>query len=266
MAQGRLAAALRFPPNRPAMRAFFLVGPLAVLALVAVCDRSSSGSVTPSGSASAPPPPLSGAAPDAAPTYGLGNPPQLPDADLDTLMNGLKCTPTAAQKPGPCNVVAAMQKCREWGAVPPSGERRFIGHGWQVTGQKTSDVVTLLRTRKVAAALVARWQLPIKIGVGSIGKDTGPPFAQADLAISAYCRHTVPPIRNAAIDYVKQKADWADEAPAARTTGSMVETFSDYPTYVCQGEGGQVELVRQASADIGLRSDGLYAELWATDR
>lgn len=262
MAQARLAGALRFPPDRPAMRAFFLFGPLAVFALVAVCGRSSSGSVTPAGSASGPPSPL----PSAAPTYGLGNPPQLPDADLDTLMGGLKCTPSAAEKPGPCNVVAAMRKCRDWEAVPPSGERRFIGHGWQVAGQKTSDVVTLLRTRKVAAALVARWQLPIKIGFGSIGKDAGPPFAQADLVINAYARHSVPPTRNAAIDYVKQKADWADEAPAARTTGSMVETFSDYPTYVCQGEGGQIELVRQASADIGLRSDGLYAELWATDR
>jgi hypothetical protein len=42
----------------------------------------------------------------------------------------------------------------------------------------------------------------------------------------------------------------------------MVETFSDRPTYLCQGADQQVELVQQASADIGLKSDGLYAELW----
>jgi hypothetical protein len=40
--------------------------------------------------------------------------------------------------------------------------------------------------------------------------------------------------------------------------------MSDRPTYICQGAGQQIEIVQQAAADIGLKSDGLYAELWAT--
>jgi hypothetical protein len=245
-------------------RAFFLAGLIAIFSVVG-CDRSASGSVTPSGSASeaSSPSPRASAAPDAPPTDGLGHPPRLPDADLDTLMSGLKCSRVAAERPGPCKVLLAMENCKEWAAMPPAGDGRFIGHGWRVAGQKTSDVITLLRTRKVREAEVAPWQLPIKIALGSIGKDAGPAFAQADSAIGAYTRRVVPPSGNAAVDYVKGKSDWADEMTAARTMGAMVETFSDHPTYICQGEGPQIELVRQASTDIGLKSDGLYAELWA---
>ena len=43
----------------------------------------------------------------------------------------------------------------------------------------------------------------------------------------------------------------------------MVETFSDRPIYVCQEAQQEILLVQQASADIGLNADGLYAELWA---
>jgi hypothetical protein len=43
--------------------------------------------------------------------------------------------------------------------------------------------------------------------------------------------------------------------------GAMIETFSDRPAYLCQGPGQQMEVVQQASADIGVTSDGLYAEL-----
>jgi hypothetical protein len=161
-------------------------------------------------------------------------------------------------------VLAAMEKCNDWAAVAPSGDGRWIGHGWQVVGAATTDIVTLLRTRRVAQTEVKPWQLPIKIAVGSIPKDAGPAFVQADRAIDAYQRHDVPPVRNAAIDFVKQKSDWTDEAPAAKTMGAMVETMSDRPTYICQGAGQQIEIVQQAAADIGLKSDGLYAELWAT--
>jgi hypothetical protein len=188
----------------------------------------------------------------------------LPDADIDGLEKGLKCNATLAAKPGPCKVLASMEKCAEWAAVAPSGDGRWIGHGFQVVGAATTSIVTVLRSHKVAQSEVKPWQLPIKIALGSIGSDAGPAFAQADRAINAYERHDVPPARNAAVDFLKQKSDWTDDAPAARTMGEMVETFSDHPTYICQGAGQQIELVRQASGDIGVKPDGLYAELWAS--
>jgi hypothetical protein len=252
---------------------------LSTLALAA-CDHSSAGSATPSGSAISPPsatpsasspaPPASSAASsadppaDATPTEGLGTPPHLPDADLETLEKGLKCSAAAAAKPGPCKVLLAMEHCAEWKAVAPSGDGRWIGHGFEVKGAAMTDVVTLLRSRKVGENEVKNWQLPIKISFSTVPKDAGPAFAQSDRAINAYERHDVPPARNATVDFVKQKTDWTGESPAARTMGEMVETMGDRPAYICQGPGQQIEMVQQASADIGLKSDGLYAELWAT--
>jgi hypothetical protein len=249
--------------------ALVFLGPVA-------CDHSSGGSAVPSGSAppsasaaapaasSSSPPPRASSSAEVPETEGLGNPPRLPDADIEELAKDLKCTAALAAKPGPCKVLSVMEKCAEWGAVAPSGDGRWIGHGWQVAGSATTDVVTVLRSHKVAQSEVKPWQLPIKISISSIGKDAGPAFVQADRAINAYERHDVPPARNAAVDFLKQKADWPDDAPAARTMGEMVETFSEHPTYICQGPGQQIELVQQAAADIGLKADGLYAELWAS--
>ncbi len=260
-----------------------LLGTLLSLAAVAACDHSSAGSATPSGSAALAPsatPSGSDAAasasaspsasapetPEAGPTEGLGNPPRLADADIETLEKGLKCAAgvPAGTKTGPCRVLGVMEKCNDWNPASPSGDGRYMGHGWVVDGAKTTDIVAVLRSHSVPQSEVKPWQLPVKIAVSSIGKEAGPAFLQADKAINAYSRHDVPPPKNAAVDFLKQKSDWANEAPAARTMGAMVETFSDRPTYICQGPGQQIEIVQQASADIGLKSDGLYAELWAS--
>jgi hypothetical protein len=254
------------------MRAPLLL-PFAALVLTA-CDHSSSGSVTPTGSSSsatqAPAPsataataPSASASADPEPTEGLGNPPRLADADIETLEKGMKCNAAAAAKPGPCKVLATMEKCNDWNAVSPSGDGRYIGHGWQVAGAATTDIVTVLRSRSVPKTDVKPSQLPIKIAIGSIGPDANAAFIQSERAISAFARHDVPPPKNAAVELLKTKSDWKDDAPAAKTMGSMIETMGERPTYICQGPGQQIEVVQQASADIGLKSDGLYAELWA---
>jgi hypothetical protein len=200
---------------------------------------------------------------DAAPSEGLGYPPRLADADIATLESGLKCAPGLAPKvAGPCAVLVAMEKCRDWGAAAPSGDGRWIGHGWQASGTAAVNQVTILRSHTIAQADVKPWQLPVKISIGAIGEDAGPAFAQAEVAIRAYARHAALPPKNAAIELLKQKSDWTGAAAAAKTMGSMVETFSDHPAYICQGLDQQIELVQQASTDIGLKSDGLYAELW----
>lgn len=256
------------------MRALLLS--FATLALFA-CDHSSSATAIPSAAPTsgtkAPPtasatgsPAASGTtdtAPDAAPTEGLGNPPRLADMDVETLQKGLKCSPATAAKAGPCKVLATMEKCNDWNAVSPSGDGRYIGHGWQVSGAATTDVVTILRSHSVPKVNVKEWQLPITIALGKIDKDSLQAFVQSEKAITAFARHDVPPAKNAAVELLKTKSDWKDEAPAAKTMGAMIETFSDHPTYICQGPGQQIEVVQQDSADIGLKSDGLYAELWA---
>jgi hypothetical protein len=254
------------------MRPRLFLAPLAFLAAAAACDRSSPGSAVPSASSvpSAAPSASTAAGAssadpsvDAEATEGLGHPPRLADADIATLEAGLKCTPgTAPKAAGPCKVLFAMEKCDDWMAVVPSGDGRWMGHGWQATGAATVNQVTILRSHTVPAADVKPWQLPVKISIAAIGKDAGPAFTQAETAIGAYSHHGAAPPKNAAVEFVKKKADWAEEAAAAKTMGSMIETFSDRPTYLCQGPDHQIELVQQASADIGLKSDGLYAELW----
>jgi hypothetical protein len=266
-----LAPAAEITPNRCTMRTRLLLASVTFLA-AAACSRSTPGSApsassapTPS-AAPAPPPAGSGSTDprvDAAPTEGLGDPPRLADADIQTLESGLKCKPgTAPKVAGPCKVLVAMEKCNDWQAVAPSGNGLFIGHGWQVAGTATALQVTVLRSHTVPQTDVKPWQLPAKIAIGAIGKDAGPAFAQAEAAITAFAHRAPAPAKNAAVDFLKQKSDWTDESVAAKTMGSMVETFSDRPTYLCQGADQQVELVQQASADIGLKSDGLYAELW----
>lgn len=265
MSREGLAPTVEITPNRHAMRPSLL--PLLAVLAASGCDRSAapsaaipdpraatstvaaeSGSLDPSA--------------DAAPTEGLGDPPRLSDADLATLESGLKCTPGSPPKvPGPCNVLVAMENCSEWAGVASSSDGRWIGHGWRATGATVVNEVTILRSRAVPQKEVKPWQLAVKIAVGAIGKDAGPAFAQADAAIHAYAHHAAPPAGNAAVDFVKQKSDWVDDAPVAKTMGAMIETFSDRPAYLCQGPGQQMEVVQQASADIGVTSDGLYAEL-----
>jgi hypothetical protein len=259
------------------MRAPLLL-PFAVLALAA-CDHSSSGSATPSGSssaaasaASAAPADSAGGAPagsasadppvEGGSKYGLGDPPRLADADVETLQKGLKCTAVSALKAGPCKILAAMEKCADWNPVATSGDGRYIGHGWQVAGATTTDIVTILRSHTVPQSDLKPWQLPVKISTDSIAKGAGPAFTQADRVITALSHHEAAPAKNAAVDLLKTKSDWKDEAPAAKTMGSMIEMFSERPTYACQGPAKQIVLVQQDGSDVGVKSDGLYAELW----
>jgi hypothetical protein len=237
---------------------------LAFCLLASACDHGTS-SVSPSGSSTATQSATPSLGDSARPTRE-GNPiaaPRLADADLDTLQKKLKCDPSVAAKDGPCKIVLAMQKCATWGAATPSGDGRFIGHGWTVNAGAQDDQVTILRARAVPASDVQTWQLPLKIALAQIPKDAGPAYAQAERAINAFERHDVPPPKNSAMDFLKSKSDWPGESSAARSMGKMVETFSDHPIYVCQEAQQEIVLVQQASADIGLNADGLYAELWA---
>jgi hypothetical protein len=164
---------------------------------------------------------------------------------------------------GPCKVLAAMTSCTVWNATAPSGEGRYIGRGWTVHEGATEEKVTILRSRTAPPGETASWQLPVKISIGEIPKDAGPAFAQSGRAVNAYERHDVPPAKNAAIDYLKQKNDWLNDSRAVRTTGTMVQTFSDQPAYLCQGSQHDLLMVQQGFGAQGKSADGLYAQLWS---
>ncbi len=236
----------------------------AAAGIVACVNISSSGAPSgpspPASTAALTAPGASGAVPQ-TPGSAIPAPPQQGvDADIAGLQKLLHCAPDATT--GPCKVLTAMSSCTVWSAVSPSGDGRYIGRGWVVQGGVTEEHVTILRSRSVPAGETLGWQLPVKIAISELPKDAGPAFAQSSRAVTAFERHDVPPAKNAAIDYVKQKTEWLNEARAVRTAGSMVQTFSDQPAYLCQGALHELVLVQQGFGAQGKSADGLYAQLW----
>jgi hypothetical protein len=184
------------------------------------------------------------------------------DIDVTALRKLLGCTPADGR--GPCKVLDTMAHCTPWNPVAPSGDGRYMGKGWLVQGTNIEERVAILRSHSVPAGATASWQLPVKIAFGEIRPDAGPAFAQSGRAINAYERHDVPPAKNAAVDFLKETTDWHNESRAVRTSGTMVETFSDSPAYLCRGPDQEVVLVEQGFGAEGKSADGLYARVWAS--
>jgi hypothetical protein len=220
------------------------------LGLLVACDRGA-------------PQRASDAAPAASSASAIA--PELPaptvaDLDVGALSKSLRCA--AGGEGGACRVLDAVRKCHAWSATTPSGEGRYIGHGWVVQDGTASDEITILRAHAAPRSELSSWMLPLKIAIARIPADAGPAFAQATKAIDAYARHDVPKVKNAAVDFLKQKSDWPAESPAVRTTGVMVQTFSDRPAFLCEGADQQLVLV-QPRAPGTPSGNGLYVELWA---
>jgi hypothetical protein len=207
-------------------------------------------------------------APDAAPAApsASASAPELPaptvaDLDVAALSKALRCA--AGAEGGACRVLDAMRRCHAWSATTPSGEGRYIGRGWVVQDGSSSDEITIVRAHTAARSELASWMLPLKMAIARIPPDAGPAFAQATKAIDAYARHDVPKVKNAAVDFLKQKSDWPAEVPAVRTTGVMVQTFSGRPAFLCEGPDQQLVLVQPHAGAANTNGNGLYVELWA---
>ena len=223
---------------------------LAALAVaLAACDSPTAAPAA-SAAVSAAPPPHETAAP--APP-----PPPPPDVDVAQLQKALKCGGDAHS--GACGVLAKMASCRAWDPIVPSGDGRWLGHGWVVEGAKTTDQVTVLRARRVPTSEVGPGQLGVRIALAELPKQEGAAFDQADRAIRAFERSDVPSKSNPTLEYVKQRTTWPESA-ALRTVGGQVYALTTNGAYLCQGPGRSV-LVRGAR---GASGDGLYAELWPT--
>lgn len=224
----------------------------ALLGVVAGCDPAPVGGSAPATTATA-------VATATAPTAAEPAPPAPPDLDVPALQKALACAANA--KSGPCSVLAGFASCKSWSAEAPSGEGRWIGRGSEVDGKKTTEQVTVLRLRRVPAAEVGPGQLSARIGLGTIEKDEGAPFSEAERAIRAMERSDVPPKGNAAITHLKGMTQWA-EAFATRTTGGQVYGLSHGGLYICEGTKRELHVVRRASTRSG-GGDGVYATLWA---
>ncbi len=185
-------------------------------------------------------------------------PPAPPDLDVAALQKTLACAANA--KSGPCAVLAGFASCKAWSAEVPSGDGRWIGRGFEVDGKKTTEQVTVLRARRVPTGEVGPGQLPSRVGLGSIEKETGSPFNEADKAIRAMERSDVPPKGNAAIEHLKGITQWS-EAYVTRTAGGQVYGLSHGGLYVCEGAKRELYVVRRESTRTGT-GDGLYATLW----
>jgi hypothetical protein len=238
-------------PNVPALCTFALL-PLAVVA----CNTSPPAGGAPSASA---PATVSAAAP--APTPAEPAPPPPNDLDVAALQKTLKCAQDA--KSGPCAVLASFKACKEWNPVVPSGDGRWMGRGSVVEGGKTTNEITLLRSKRVPTTEAGVGQLPARIAVTAIPATEKVAVEQAERAIRQFERHDVVPKSNAGLEFVKNLDSWPD-APARRTVGGQVLVVSpDGDTFVCQGPKQQLVVVRKAKGGSAT-GDGTYAEVWAT--
>jgi hypothetical protein len=187
-------------------------------------------------------------------------PPAPDDLDLAALQKALKCP--AEPKSGPCKVLVSFAACKPWNAVSPSGDARYLGRAYIVEGAKTTEQITVVRSKRVPSSEVASGQLPVKIAIADIPKEEGAAFDQAERAIRAFERSDVPPRSNPTLEYIKKRADWP-EAHAAKTVSGQVLVNTGGGAYICQGPRQQLVVVQKSGA-AGAGGDGLFAELWAT--
>ena len=219
------------------------------------CDKPSDGGSPSSSAAKAASPAPTQTASAAEPA-----PPPPDDLKVAELQKALKCP--AEPKSGPCKVLVAFAACKEWNAVSPAGDARYLGRAFIVEGAKTTEQITVVRSKRVPTSEIAAGQLPVKIAITDIPKEEGAAFDQAERAIRAFERNDVPPRSNPTLEYIKKRSEWSD-AHASRTVSGQVFVSTAGGAYLCQGPRQQLVVV-QRSGRVGADGDGLFAELWAT--
>lgn len=233
------------------------VGALAGLAGIG-CDGGPGSGGAATATATATSAPARAAASTGSPAAQEPAPPPPPDLDVAALQKALAC---GGAKTGPCAVLAAIGTCKPWSAEAPAGDGRWIGRGYEVSDKKTTDLVSVLRVRRVPTSEVGPGQLPARVALGQIDKEEGSPFTEADKAIKALERSDVPPKGSAAIEHLKKMSQWS-EAFVTRTAGGQVYGLSHGGLFVCEGPKRELVVVRRESTRTGT-GDGVYAILWA---
>jgi hypothetical protein len=244
---------------RPAL---FAIAALALSAAAGCDNPSASSGSAPSASGSSSSPSASASAVTTAPpapAQPAGPPPD--DLDVTALQKALKCVPDS--KLGPCRVLEKFTSCnKDWNPVSPSGDARWIGRGFVVESGKTTEIISMVRSKRVPTSEIVPGQLPVKIGIAELEKEEGPAFDQAGRAIRAMERGDVAPRTSPTLEHIKKRESWP-ESFTSRTAGGQVYAITQGGTFVCQGKKQQL-LVVQRSSTRSSSGDGLYAELYPT--
>jgi len=238
------------------MRRFFNALAFVNVTLLGCNPPASSGGAAPSAAA----PASAAAETPAPPSAPVAMSPAPENLNVAELQKTLKCASSASS--GACGVLTKFSTaCTAWTGVAPAGDGRWFGRGYVIQGGKTTEQITLLRSRRVPSTEVGPGQVAARLSVAELPKEAGLPFEHADRTIRIFERIDVPKKADPTIEYIKQRTDWP-EVFATRTTGGHVYAISQAGTYVCQGPKQQLFMVQRA-ATRGGSGDGIYAELWA---
>ncbi|MSP24408.1 MAG: hypothetical protein EXR75_04445 [Myxococcales bacterium] len=186
-------------------------------------------------------------------------PPRKPERlDVDALKRAFKC---GAEPPaGPCEVLKEFDACVPWSPVTQSGDGRFMGDGYVVKGGAFVEEVTLLRTRRVPSEEASPGDLPARIALAAIPQDRSAEREHAKKAIGAYARGDVPKPNNAAVRYVKERAEWVD-ATALAAEHDEIYVANRGGAHICALKNQRIVVIQRASERLH-EGDGVYAVLF----
>ncbi len=231
---------------------------LAVSLLLAVaCNKSGSGGAA-SASAAAARASSSAAPSAAASSTSAAAVAKGEKLDVAALQKALKCPPPAKKAlEGPCGVLAEFKDCVAWSPVTQNGDGRWLGRGYRTRAGAFVEELTMLRSKRIAVA-EAGGGLPAKIAIEAF--PDGEEREAAEKAIHAYERGDVTVPGNAAVQYLKDRKEWAD-APAMASDENQVFVATGGGANLCMTKAQHL-LVVQPSLEHAQPADGLYAILY----
>lgn len=192
----------------------------------------------------------------ASATAALPAKPPPDELDVAPLDKALSCGGKTGT--GPCRVLDAFKNGKAWSGQAPSGDGRYIGHGYRVSGGKITEEISIVRARTVPTGEVAAGQLAVKIAFETMPDEPLPRKDAAEKAIRAFQRHDVPTKGNSAVAFVNELKDFR-EVNAMHTAAKRVVVLGDELSYIAEGAGQALYIVRAKS-----NGDGFYGEVWPT--
>jgi hypothetical protein len=176
------------------------------------------------------------------------------DLDLAPIDKALACGGKTAT--GPCRVLDGFKNGKEWSGRAPSGEGRYVGHGYVVAGGKITEEIAIVRTRVIPVDQAPAGQLAVKLAFEKMPDEPAPRRDAAEKAIRAFQRHDVHAKGNTAVSYVNELKDFR-EVNAMQTKSRRVVALTDELTYIAEASAQSLAILR-------VKANGDYAEVWPT--
>jgi hypothetical protein len=217
----------------------------------AACDRAPSPAPPASSAALHPTPP-----PERTVAPAVLAPPA--DLDVDALAKGIGCP--NAKGAHACRILSEFAQAARWSGETPSGEGRWFGNAYTLSkgGEKTEPVILL--AKRAPTSQIGPADLPIRVAIGSLPESTWHDAAKLIRALQSSSNVSW---HNPSVKYVREFSSTTDRG-VVRSAGASVRLISDESTYLRQGTGRKVLMVRMAASAAAAPGEGTYAELWAT--